>query len=184
VKDELVDQELTLRRWRPSDEEELHRVAQESLPHLSPWMPWVTDDYPRSAAHDFVLAADAEWGVSFNYAIVVAGALAGASSLMDRIGPGGFEVGYWLHPSFVGRGIATRAAALLVAEAFRAGADRVEIVTDVANTRSAAIPVRLGFVEVDRRPAREPVTSGEVGTDIVWRTTPDRDPWGKAQGSS
>jgi RimJ/RimL family protein N-acetyltransferase len=172
VKEELTDNEVTLRKWRPSDEQELHTVIQESLTHLSPWMPWVANGYPRSAAKDFVQGADDEWGTTFNYAILVSGRLAGATSLMARIGPGGFELGYWLHPAFEGGGVATRAAALLVAEAFRAGADRVEIVTDVANTRSAAIPARLGFAEVDRRPAQEPITSGETGTDIIWRARP------------
>jgi hypothetical protein len=50
----------------------------------------------------------------------------------------------------------------------------VEIVTDVANTRSAAIPKRLGFTVVDRRPPQEPITSGEDGLDVVWRLAPDR----------
>jgi RimJ/RimL family protein N-acetyltransferase len=62
----------------------------------------------------------------------------------------------------------------LVAEAFRTGAQRVEIITDVANMRSAAIPKRLGFTVVDRRPPQEPVTSGEDGLDVVWRLVPDR----------
>ncbi|HEY2672903.1 MAG TPA: GrpB family protein [Rugosimonospora sp.] len=55
-----------------------------------------------------------------------------------------------LHPHHTGRGIATRAAAALTAVAFRIGAERVEILTDVANMRGAAIPRRLGFVEIPR----------------------------------
>jgi RimJ/RimL family protein N-acetyltransferase len=102
----------------------------------------------------------------------VSGRLAGAASLMARIGPGGLELGYWLHPDHVGQGVATRASSLLVAEAFRTGAERVEIVTDVANTRSAAIPRRLGFTLVDRRPPQEPVTPGEDGLDVIWRLRP------------
>jgi RimJ/RimL family protein N-acetyltransferase len=93
---------------------------------------------------------------------------------MARIGPGGLEIGYWLHPSYVGRGAATMAVSLLAAEAFRAGANRVEIVTDVANLRSAAVPRRLGFVEVARRSPQEPSAPSEEGLDIVWRLTPDR----------
>lgn len=184
MKEELTDDDVTLRKWRPSDEQALHTIVEESLPHLSPWMAWVTDGYPRSAARDFVQGTEDEWGTTFNYAIVVDGSLAGATSLMARIGPGGYELGYWLHPAFEGRGIATRAAAMLTKEAFRAGADRVEIVTDVANKKSAAIPARLGFTEVDRRPAQEPITPGESGTDIIWRATPDRARWGKPQGPS
>lgn len=173
---QLGSGEVLLRRWRKQDASALYQVVQESLEHLRPWSAWVTDGYPPEAALDFLAGADAEWArnTAFNYAVFVSGALAGAASLMARIGPGGLEIGYWLHPAYVGRGVATMATSLLVTEAFRAGANRVEIVTDVANFRSAAIPRRLGFVEVTRRPPQEPVTSGEDGLDVVWRLVPDR----------
>lgn len=173
---QLGSGEVTLRRWREQDAPALHRVVQESMAHLRPWMAWVANGYPPEAAAAFVASAADDWatGTAFNYAIFVSGRLAGAASLMARVGPGGLELGYWLHPDHVGHGVATRAASLLVAEAFRTGAKRVEIVTDVANTRSAAIPKRLGFRVVDRRPPQEPVTPGEDGLDVVWRVTPDR----------
>lgn len=175
MRTQLGSGEVTLRRWRANDVTELRRVVQESLDHLRPWMAWATNGYPPEAATEFLEGCDAEWaqGTAFNYAVFVSGELAGAASLMARIGPGGFETGYWLHPAFTGRGVATRAASLLTDEAFRSGATRVEIVTDVANLRSAAVPRRLGFVEVERRP-QEPVTSGEDGLDIIWRRVPDR----------
>ena len=166
-----------MRRWREQDAPVLHQVVQESMAHLRPWMAWVADGYPPAAAGAFVASTVTDWdqGTAFNYAIFVAGRLAGAASLMARIGPGGMELGYWLHPAHVGQGVATRAASLLVAEAFRVGTNRVEIVTDVANIRSGAIPKRLGFVVVNRRPPQEPITPGEDGLDVIWRLTPDRD---------
>jgi ribosomal-protein-serine acetyltransferase len=174
---QLGSGEVTLRRWREMDATTLYEVVQESLEHLRPWMAWVADGYSMAAATEFVADTQDEWarGASFNYAIFVSGRLAGAASLMARIGPGGLEIGYWLHPAYVGRGVATRTVSLLVTEAFRTGANRVEIVTDVANFRSAAVPRRLGFTEVERRPPQEPVTPGEDGLDIIWRLTPDRD---------
>jgi len=169
--------EVTLRRWRETDATTLHQVVQESLEHLRPWMAWVADGYSPAAAAEFVAATADDWanGAAYNYAIYVQGRLAGAASLMARIGPGGLEIGYWLHPAYLGRGVATRAAGLLAEEAFRAGMKRVEIVTDVANFRSAAVPRRLGFRELERRSPQEPITPGEDGVDIVWRLTPDRD---------
>ena len=169
--------EVTLRRWRETDATALHQIVQESLEHLRPWMAWVADGYSPAAAADFVASTAADWarGTAYNYAIYVQGRLAGAASLMARIGPDGLEIGYWLHPSYLGRGVATRAAGLLAEEAFRVGMKRVEIVTDVANFRSAAIPRRLGFAEVERRSPQEPITPGEDGVDIVWRLIPDRD---------
>lgn len=173
---QLGSGEVTLRRWRDTDATALHALVQESLDHLRPWMAWVSDGYSTDAATEFVTATADDWasGRAYNYAIFVSGRLAGAASLMARAGPGGLEIGYWLHPAYVGRGAATRAASLLADEAFRTGSRRVEIVTDVANFRSAAIPRRLGFVEAERRSPQEPITPGEDGVDIVWRLAPDR----------
>ena len=173
---QLGSGEVTLRRVRETDADALYHAVLESLEHLRPWMAWVANGYTRADATEFVTGCQDDWatGSAYNYAIFVQGRFAGVASLMDRIGRGGLEIGYWLHPSYVGRGAATRTASLLATEAFRTGANRVEIVTDVANVRSAAIPRRLGFVEVARRSPQEPVTSGEEGLDIIWRLVPDR----------
>jgi RimJ/RimL family protein N-acetyltransferase len=39
----------------------------------------------------------------------------GSSGLMRRIGPGGLDIGYWLHPAWTGKGLATTAVAALTA---------------------------------------------------------------------
>jgi ribosomal-protein-serine acetyltransferase len=164
---------VRLRRWRDDDLDTLLRVVDESLDHLSPWMAWAADGFSRSQAVAFLERSRHEWrtGVTYNYAIIAPDdAVVGGCGLMARTGPGGLEIGYWLHPRYTGDGIATRAVTALVAEAFRIGADRVEIVHDSANERSGAIPKRLGFVEVARRrPPQEPLTSGEVGEDVIWQ---------------
>lgn len=171
---------VRLRRWRPSDVDLILRVVTESADHLTPWMSWATG-FDRAGAADYLRRCDDDWrgGKAYNFAIVAAGdEVVGGCGLMARIGPGGLEIGYWLHPHHTGRGIATRAAAALTAEAFRIGAERVEIVTDVANVRSAAIPRRLGFVEIARRPTDQPPTPARRGVNIVWRlsaATPGRD---------
>ncbi len=58
----------------------------------------------------------------------------------------GLEIGYWIHPAFIGRGLATAAARLVTEAAFSVpGIDRVEIHHDRANEISGAIPRKLGF---------------------------------------
>jgi RimJ/RimL family protein N-acetyltransferase len=132
-------------------------------------MPWVANGYSSGDAEAYVARALGQWGTDFDYAITTAGdAIVGSCSLMARIGPGGFEIGYWVHPRHTCRGYATAAAAALTAEAFRIGADRVEIVHDVANHASGAIPRRLGFTEVEQRPPDEPAPGG-AGVVAVWR---------------
>ncbi|WP_243792055.1 GNAT family N-acetyltransferase [Saccharopolyspora gloriosae] len=166
---------VDLRRWRLEDAGVALRVVTESLDHLGPWMPWAKPGYGMKEAADFVGKNDREWThrTAFNYAVLgPQQQVIGAAGLMDRIGPGGFEIGYWLHGDFEGRGIMRRAVTALIEEAFRLGADRVEIWHDEANVRSGAIPKALGFIEVDRRPAREyPVAPACTGTFVVWRLT-------------
>ncbi len=46
------------------------------------------------------------------------------------------------------------------------------IIHDLANTRSAGVPRRLGFTEVGRRASRQlPAAPGESGIEVVWRLT-------------
>ncbi|HEX4359894.1 MAG TPA: GNAT family N-acetyltransferase [Pseudonocardia sp.] len=161
-----------LRRWRTGDADLLYRAVSGSLEHLRPWLSFVSDGFTELDARRFVERKRAEWaeGTVFGYAIVTgADEVVGGCALIARIGPGGLEIGYWLHPGHTGGGLGTRAIRLLTEEAFRVGADRVEIHHDEANERSAGIPRRLGFVEVDRRPNPQSPTPGEVGIDVVWR---------------
>jgi ribosomal-protein-serine acetyltransferase len=57
------------------------------------------------------------------------------------------EIGYWLAKNYTGKGIMTKAVRALVDYAFNVlGLHRIEIATAVGNEKSAAIPVRLGFI--------------------------------------
>jgi ribosomal-protein-serine acetyltransferase len=90
---------------------------------------------------------------------------------MTRCGPGGLEIGYWVHRAYTGRGLATAATAALIEEAFGLpGVDWVEIVHDELNVASGQIPRKLGFTEAERRPMDSPPPSG-TGTGVVWRLT-------------
>ncbi len=168
----LHNASVTLRRWREGDAEAVYQVVTSSIEHLALWMEWAADGYHPQDAAKFITQSQANWrfGEAFNYAIIAAdGAVVGSCGLMARIGPGGLEIGYWLHPDYVGRGIATLAAGMLTSEAFRIGADYVEIVHDTANVRSAGIPKRLGFTEIKRRPQILVNSSEADGVVIVWR---------------
>ena len=168
---------VTLRRFRAEDVDALFGAVTESLEHLRPWMPWAAD-YSRASAEEYLAGSIKGWdeGTEYNYAILTANpdgssALAGVAGLMARIGPGGFEIGYWVHRAYTRRGLATAATAALVEQAFRLpGVDRVEIVHDELNVASAAIPRKLGFTEVGRRPLDPPSLSG-TGIGVVWRLT-------------
>jgi ribosomal-protein-serine acetyltransferase len=167
-----------LRRWRATDAETAYRVVMDSMDHLLPWMPWAAG-YDQARAAEFTALCDHDWkaGVAYHYAIVTAeGEVVGSIGLMRRAGPGGMEIGYWLHPAHTGRGLATAASAALVAAAFALpGVDYVEIVHDLANHASGGVPRRLGFALEERRARpQEPATTGESGIELVWRLTRER----------
>jgi ribosomal-protein-serine acetyltransferase len=168
----LVHGPVTLRRWQPGDADEAYVAVIESLGHLEPWMPWAAG-YSRQSAADFIVACQNDWesAAAYNYAITTDGRIVGSCGLMARIGPGGLEIGYWVHRGYVRRGLATAAAAALTDEAFRIpGIDRVEIVHDELNVPSAGVPRKLGFTEVGQRPLDMPSAAG-TGIGVVWRRT-------------
>ncbi|MEU5807859.1 GNAT family N-acetyltransferase [Streptomyces sp. NPDC047718] len=164
-----------LRRWRMSDVDALEGAMCESRDHLAQWMPWAASA-DRAHVIGFLTRNIEEWESrrTFGYAITSDDVVIGACSLMRRH-TNGLDIGYWLHPQWTGRGLATMATAALVAQGFRlTGISHIEIHHDAANSASGAIARRLGFTEIGRvRLPEGPVTSGEVGIDVVWRITAD-----------
>jgi RimJ/RimL family protein N-acetyltransferase len=168
----LDDGEIVLRRWRPEHVDLLHRAVSEAGDHLGRWLVWAVDGYGRQDAKEFIELTMKKWtsGQAFDYAIFAPDSeVAGGCGVMDRVGPGTLEIGYWLRPGYTGRGIMTKAVKLVTAEAFRIGAEWVEIWHDEFNTASSAIPARLGFTMIERRPADPPWTTACSGINQVWR---------------
>jgi ribosomal-protein-serine acetyltransferase len=170
----LARENVELRRWRLSDADLCFWLVRDSLDHLRPWMPWATDDYSLDDAVDYLERCEADWiaETAFQYLIVADGAPAGSAGLMARIGPGGLEMGYWVHPAFTGQGVATAASAALTAAAFaQPDIDHVEIHHDDYNIVSGRIPAKLGYDHVETVSGRFEPAPGDSGTTQVWRIT-------------
>ncbi|MFJ9815257.1 GNAT family N-acetyltransferase [Streptomyces sp. NPDC101151] len=170
--DVLRSDQVELRRWRVDDIDALHRVITESRDHLLPWMPFAAT-HDRRQGEGFLAHTEEEWtsGDAYNYAITSAGVVVGSCGLHRRVGPGGLDIGYWLHHAWTGKGLATMAAAALVqAGGQLPGIDRIEIHHDEANSASGAVARRLGFTEVERVQVPEgPEAPGETGIHVRWR---------------
>jgi ribosomal-protein-serine acetyltransferase len=165
-----------LRCWRVADLQASCEAVYVSLEHLRPWMPWAAD-FSRASQAEFLYGCERDWasGAAFNYAVLVDGAIAGSAGLMARIGPGGLEIGYWVHQEYTRRGLATAAAAALTEQAFALpGIDRVQIVHDELNVASGGVPRKLGFTEIERRPLDHKPLGG-TGIGVVWEVT--REQW-------
>lgn len=168
---EVVDAgQLLLKRWEPQWADEATAAVRESLAELKPFLPWARDDYDIDAARAFIEASLDTWaqGTEFNYAIFTAvGDLVGAIGLMTRMGSGVLEIGYWTRTPYAGRGYMTAAVDALARVALALpGVERAAIRHDAANTASAAVAIKAGFIEVERL-SREPEAPGESGTDII-----------------
>lgn len=168
--------DVVLRRYRPDDASELAAVASDCVEHLAPWMVWATPEgvtveaMARFIAETTSRAADGSEAV---YAIVTSGdhgpGLVGGCGLHDRGAPRTVEIGYWLHPAASGRGLMTRIVAALTDLALTMDdIDAVCIVCDEANTRSAAIPRRLGFTLDRIVDSPRPQAPADTARDMIW----------------
>jgi ribosomal-protein-serine acetyltransferase len=168
----LTETGITLARWRADQADDLVAAVQGSLAHIGAWLPWATDGYGPAEGAEFLSGTAEHWdaGESYEYALLASdGAVMGSCGLMRCEGRGGVEIGYWLGLTYTGRGLMTAATSLLIAEAFRSGAEYVEIKHDELNTRSGAIPARLGFTLDRKEAAGEQLAPACSGTDHVWR---------------
>ena len=166
--------EFHLRRYTRDDALELHEAIKASYDELHRWMPWCVEPIRIEDQRDFIERGFLAWatGRAFDYRISDAGgAQIGAISLMDRVGPGGLEIGYWLRTDATGGGIITRAVRRLTEIGLGLPEiDRIEIHCDAANLRSAAVPKRLGFRLDTVVENAEPKAPGETDRSMVWIT--------------
>ena len=150
-------------------------------------MPWARGEYGLADAEQFLDILRAGLGSPAPSSATRSGPagaswLAGSAGLMARIGPGGLEIGYWVHAGHLRRGLATAATSALIAEAFTLpGITRVEIRHDELNVASGGIPRKLGFTFVRSEPGTDPRLDGTEPTDLVWEITRER--WGGPETS-
>ncbi len=142
---------LLLRCWEPADAARLKEALDSSVEHLRPWMPWAHDEpspveMVASRLRTFRGRFDLDEEYVFGLFTPDGREVVGGAGLHPRSGPGSLEIGYWIRPEQVRRGLATDATAALTQAAFRVcGVERVEIHVDPANTPSLGIPAKLGF---------------------------------------
>lgn len=169
---------VLLRRWLVSDAEALARAVTESEDHLRPWMAFMAHEPQTLEQRRAMLRErEREWlqGGDVMLGVFIDGEVAGSCGLHRRRGPFALEIGYWVHPDYTGRGLASTVVRLLTDAAFSVAAiASVEIHTDKANLASAAVPRRLGFRFVGETPD-EASAPAEVGIDCTWRM--DRIDW-------
>ncbi len=139
-----------LRPWAEEDAAELTSVVAANREHLAPWLPWAAT-YSYQDSLDFVAGSRAkvESEDGFEGAIVVGAEIVGGAGFhaIDRLNRS-TSIGYWLAAGAQGSGLMTATVRALLDQAFGAWAlHRVVIEAVLGNSRSRAIPERLGFTE-------------------------------------
>jgi ribosomal-protein-serine acetyltransferase len=144
-----LGENLRLRLAEVGDAEAVFAVVDANREHLRVWLPWVDGSREAAGTRTFlendVLQRAA--GSTATYMVLSGGSITGFIGLheIDWLNSS-FLIGYWIAKDHEGHGIITRACGRLLSMAFdELGMERAVIRCAVGNTRSSAVPKRLGF---------------------------------------
>jgi ribosomal-protein-serine acetyltransferase len=146
-----LNDRVELRLYEERFAEEVFRATDENREHLSPWMGWAKDVKSVDDTLAFIRKSLEQFARNdgFQASIWEDGRFVGGAGFIsiDRRSDS-TEIGYWIAKRAEGRGIITMATRALVDHAFDAWKlHKVVIRAAVGNSRSRAVPMRLGFTE-------------------------------------
>ncbi|MET3506915.1 GNAT family N-acetyltransferase [Halalkalibacter oceani] len=146
-----IDDELSLKLIEVNDRDNIFELTERSREHLRQWLPWLdtttkvedTESYINMSLQGFIEGKSLQTVILFHgQAVGVAG-----FNQINRANQTAY-IGYWLAKDYQGNGIMTRVAKALTDYAFtELKLNKVEIRAAVENTKSRAVPERLGFVQ-------------------------------------
>ena len=145
-----VDNELELALPTESNVEKAFAVVMANYDHLHEWMPWVNERFTLESVREFyrrtlLKFAGNEDEIGLN--IVYKGEIVGGTGFheINRTDKSA-EIGYWLAKDATGKGIMTKSVDKLLDYGFdELVLNRIVIKCVPENTKSRAIPERLGF---------------------------------------
>ena len=144
-----VNDDFQLRQFEKTDADAVFKTVQENCERLKAFMHWMTDDYSIDHVHAFI--DDAESSVkkreSCGFGIFRGIEVKGAIGFVNFDWTSRrTELGYWISRDEEGKGLVTRASKILISHAIcEWNMNRIEIRCATMNTRSSAVPKRLGF---------------------------------------
>ncbi|RYL95084.1 N-acetyltransferase [Sporolactobacillus sp. THM7-4] len=149
-----VDDDIQLKLFEQGDADTLFALVDRQKDYLRTFLPWV--DGVNSPEHYF--ASIAGWaeqfkrGLGFQAGILYRGELSGMVGFHPHdLNNKKTSIGYWLSEDKQGRGIMTRSCRAIIDDTFLAtDLNRIEIRAASQNTKSRAIPERLGFTHEGR----------------------------------
>jgi ribosomal-protein-serine acetyltransferase len=146
-----VDAEIELRIFEDRHAEDLYNLTNLNREFLRQWLLWADDIRTVGDSRAFIRDGLKQFAENdgFQAGIWYDGELVGCIGFhrigwFDRV----TEIGYWLGAAYTGQGIMTRACAAMLDYAFNIyHLHRVVIRCAAGNSKSRAIPERLGFTQ-------------------------------------
>ena len=144
-----IDKDIALSLSIPQYAEELFQLTDRNRDFLSQWLPWLEKTKATSDTKDFIEAQLLKFqrGEALHVTIFYQHKIAGVVGFnqIDRDNSIG-HLGYWLAKEYNGKGIMTKSVRELIAIGFDYyNLNRIDIRCAKGNSRSRAIPERLGF---------------------------------------
>jgi RimJ/RimL family protein N-acetyltransferase len=142
---------LVLRCMQPEDAERRKEAVDSSEEHLESFFPLTPEGRMSLEAHAaqirrFRGGFDLDQDRGYAAFEPETGRMIGETGLLRRAGIGALEIAYWIRRDAAGRGLATEMASAMVKTAFEFDkVQRMDLMCDPDNERSAAMARRLGF---------------------------------------
>ena len=144
-----LDEQTVLREFRPADADAVFETVMRNYEHLKRFMHWITPDYSRRSAAEFIEQAkiDREERRSMGFGIFDGDEFIGSIGFVNfDWAAKTTEMGYWISKTHEGKGIVSAACRRLIRFAIdELEMNRIEIRCSTENQRSAGIPERFGF---------------------------------------
>ena len=140
---------IEMRQFEPRDAEAVFTVVDRNRMHLRQWLPWVDGSHSPEDIRQFIVRVQAQFEADEgpNAGVWVGGVFAGNVGCHPiNWANRNCSLGYWIDSAQQGKGVITRCCAAMLDYLFdELRLHRVEIRCGIGNTRSCAIPERLGF---------------------------------------
>jgi ribosomal-protein-serine acetyltransferase len=144
-----VDDGIRLRLLAPSHADALFALVDSNRQHLRHWLPWLDTNVAVSDTLQFIQSTQRQFADNSGFVV----GIWYRDELVGVIGHNRIDwenriswPGYWLAEGFQGKGIMTKSCRALISHAFtELNLNRIDIRCALGNSKSRAIPERLGF---------------------------------------
>lgn len=148
----LAHGDIFVRPVKLDDAEALFEAAHESIPEVSPWLPWCHENYTIEETRAFLASrvgsGNSEEAYSFGIFNQSGERFLGGVGLnfFNRVHQMA-NLGYWVRTGETGKGVASRATRLVARYGFgELGLQRIEIIAAVGNVASQRVAEKAGAV--------------------------------------